>query len=94
MWGTSSPVDEFTGDLGDAIEATQIAGRRLVCLVAGNLSPGQFWTFATQSAISDRMHCGKQPWGWRNSRRSFITLSAFIERSRAELRENVMAVTP
>jgi hypothetical protein len=50
MWGTSSPGDKLTGDFGNAMEATQIAGRRLVCLVAGNLFTGQFWTFATQSA--------------------------------------------
>jgi hypothetical protein len=42
MWGTSSSDDELTGDFGNAIEATQIAGRRLVRLVAGNLSPGNF----------------------------------------------------
>ena len=42
MRGTSSPDDELTGDFGNAIEATQIAGRRLVRLVAGNLSPGNF----------------------------------------------------
>jgi hypothetical protein len=38
--------------------------------------------------MSDRMHCGKQPWGWHNSPpliHHFIGL--------AELRENVMAVT-
>jgi hypothetical protein len=42
MWGTSSPDDEFTGDFGNATEATRIAGRWLVRLVAGNLSPGNF----------------------------------------------------
>jgi hypothetical protein len=42
MWGTSSPDDELTGDFGNAIEATQIADRRLIRLVAGNLSPGNF----------------------------------------------------
>ena len=42
MWGTSSSDDEFTGDFGNAIEATQIADRRLVRPVAGNLSPGNF----------------------------------------------------
>ena len=40
--GTSSPDDELTGDLGNVIDATKIAGRRLVRLVAGNLSPGNF----------------------------------------------------
>jgi hypothetical protein len=39
MWGTSSPDDKLTGDLGNVIE---IGGRRLVRLVAGNLSPGDF----------------------------------------------------
>ena len=42
MWGTSSPDDELTGDFGNVIEATQIGGRRLVRLIAGNLSPGNF----------------------------------------------------
>ena len=42
MWGTSSPDDELTGDFGNAFEATQIADRRLVCLVAGNLSRRNF----------------------------------------------------
>ena len=40
MWGTPSPDDKLTGNLGNVIEATQIAGRRLVRLAAGKLSPG------------------------------------------------------
>jgi len=28
MWGTSSPEDKLTGDLGNVIEATSIGGRR------------------------------------------------------------------
>jgi hypothetical protein len=28
MWGTSSPDDKLTGDLGNVIETTQIGGRR------------------------------------------------------------------
>jgi hypothetical protein len=42
MWGTSSPDDKLTGDLGNVIESTQIGGRRLDRLTAGNLSPGNF----------------------------------------------------
>src|SRR6516162_4767715 len=42
MWGTSSPDDKLTGDLGNVIESTQIGGRRLVRLMAGSLSPGNF----------------------------------------------------
>jgi hypothetical protein len=30
MWGTSSPEDKLTGDLGNVIEATSIGGRRSV----------------------------------------------------------------
>jgi len=42
MWGTSSPDDKRSGDLGNVIESTQIGGRRLDCLTAENLSPGNF----------------------------------------------------
>jgi hypothetical protein len=42
MWGTSSPDDELTGDLGNVIEAAQIGGRRSNRLMAGKLSPGNF----------------------------------------------------
>src|ERR1700738_5090217 len=28
MWGTSSPEDKLTGDLGNVIEATSLGGRR------------------------------------------------------------------
>ena len=53
MWGTSSPDDELTGDLGNVIEATKIAGRRLVRLVAGNLSPGNFGLLQHYRHFSD-----------------------------------------
>src|ERR1700736_5126302 len=42
MWGTSSPDDKLTGDLGNVIESTQIGGRRLDCHMALKLSPGNF----------------------------------------------------
>src|SRR6266511_4465481 len=42
MWGTSSPDDKLTGDLGNVIETTQIGGRRSYRLTAGKLSPGNF----------------------------------------------------
>jgi hypothetical protein len=34
MWGTSSPDDKLTGDLGNVIESTQIGGRRSDCPMA------------------------------------------------------------
>jgi hypothetical protein len=60
MWGTSSPDDKLTGDLGSVIETAQSGGRRLVRVMAGKSSPGKFWTFTTVSAISGHMHCSKQ----------------------------------
>ena len=36
MWGTSSPEDKLTGDLGNVIEATSIGGRRSVFLQQEN----------------------------------------------------------
>jgi hypothetical protein len=42
MWGTSSPDDKLTGDLGKVIETTQIGGRRSDRRTAGKLSPGNF----------------------------------------------------
>jgi hypothetical protein len=42
MWGTSSPDDKLTGDLGNVIEATQIGGRWSDCLMARKLSSSNF----------------------------------------------------
>jgi hypothetical protein len=40
MWGTSSPEDKLTGDLGNVIEATSIGGRRSDFFAVGKLAPG------------------------------------------------------
>ena len=40
MWGTSSPDDKLTDDLGNAIEGTRISGRRWIFLTAEKLAPG------------------------------------------------------
>jgi hypothetical protein len=40
MWGTSSPDDKLTGDLGNVIEAISIDDRGSDCLAAGKLAPG------------------------------------------------------
>src|SRR5947209_2855869 len=42
MWGTSSLDDKLTGDLSNVIEATQGGSRRLIRVMAGKLSPGNF----------------------------------------------------
>src|SRR6266849_374419 len=53
MWGTSSPDDKLTGDLGNVIEATQIGGRRSDRLMAGKLSPGNFGLLQQYLPIPD-----------------------------------------
>jgi hypothetical protein len=40
MWGTSSPEDKLTGDLGNVIGATSIGGRRSDFFTARKLAPG------------------------------------------------------
>jgi hypothetical protein len=40
MWGTSSPEDKLTGDLGNVIEATSIGGRGSDFFTAEKLAPG------------------------------------------------------
>jgi hypothetical protein len=40
MWGTSSPDDKLTGDLGNVIGATSIGGRRSDFFTARKLAPG------------------------------------------------------
>jgi hypothetical protein len=40
MWGTSSPEDKLTGDLGKVIEVTSISGRRSDFFTARKLAPG------------------------------------------------------
>ena len=42
MWGTSSPDDKLTGDLGNAIEASQIGGCQSDRLMAEKSSPSNF----------------------------------------------------
>jgi hypothetical protein len=42
MWGTSSRDEKLTGDLGKAIKATRIGGRRSDRLMAGKSLPGNF----------------------------------------------------
>jgi len=42
MWGTSSPDDKLTGDLGNAFEAAEIGGRWSDRLLAVKLSSGDF----------------------------------------------------
>jgi hypothetical protein len=55
MWGTSSPDDKLTGDLGNVIESTQIGGRSVGLSYGVKIITGQFWAFATISAMNGLM---------------------------------------
>src|SRR5260370_31693698 len=57
MWGTSSPDDKLTGDLGNVIEATQIGGRRSDRLMAGKLSPGNFGLLQQYRHMAEQSPC-------------------------------------
>jgi len=59
MWGTSSPDEKLTSDLRNAIEGTQIGGRRSGRLAAGKLSPGNFGLLQQYLPRADLMHCSK-----------------------------------
>jgi hypothetical protein len=53
MWGTSSPDRKLTGDLGNAIESTEIDGRRSCRPLAGKLSPGDFRLLQQNRPVAD-----------------------------------------
>src|ERR1700730_2159447 len=64
MWGTSSPEDKLTGDLGSVIEATSIGGRRSDFFTAENLAPSnlrllqQYLPKADVGAVLGSEHSG------------------------------------
>src|SRR5258706_2671128 len=60
MWGTSSPTDKLTGDLGNVIEATQTGVRRSDRLPARKSSPGNFGLLQHNLPVSDI--CGAANW--------------------------------
>src|SRR6202048_2459573 len=53
MWGTSSPEDKLTGDLGNVIEATSIGGRRSDFFTARKLAPGNLGLFQQHRPEAD-----------------------------------------
>ena len=53
MWGTLSPDGKLTGDLGKAIESTEIDGRRSRRPLAGKLSPGDFRLLQQYRPVAD-----------------------------------------
>src|SRR5262249_38475272 len=57
MWGTSSPDDKLTSDLGSVIETAQIGGRRSDRLMAGKLSPGNFGLLQQYRPKADLPRC-------------------------------------
>src|SRR5262245_47778679 len=57
MWGTSSPDDKLTGDLGNAFEAAEIGGRWSDRLLARKLSSGDFGLLQQYRHFSDLGRC-------------------------------------
>jgi hypothetical protein len=66
MWGTSSPEDKLTGDLGNVIEATSIGGRRSDFFTSGKLAPGNLGLRAVQqkAALLDHLVSAGEQRGW------------------------------
>ena len=60
MWGTSSPEDKLTGDLGNVIEATSTGVRRSDFFTAEKLAPGNLGLLQQYLAMSGLVHRGKR----------------------------------
>src|SRR6516162_5750688 len=69
MWGTSSPDGKLTGDLGNAIESTEIDGRRSRRPLAGKLSPGDFRLLQQYRPVADARVAGTSVCNWIKFRR-------------------------
>jgi len=59
MWGTSSPDDKLTDDLGNAIEGTRISGRRWSFLTAEKLAPDNLGLLQQYLPQPDQVRCRK-----------------------------------
>src|SRR6478736_2131099 len=57
MWGTRSPEDKLTGDLGNVIEATSIGGRRSDFFTARKLAPGNLGFLQQYLPLGDLSKC-------------------------------------
>jgi hypothetical protein len=84
MWGTSSPEDKLTGNLGNVIEATSIGGRRSDFFYSKKIGAGQFGTFATISARSERA-TSRRLWPLLDEDRTSTCLKRFRECRYSEL---------
>jgi hypothetical protein len=60
MWGTSSPEDKLTGDLGNVIEATSIGGRRSDFFTVRKLAPGNLGLLQQYRPTTDSCAATKQ----------------------------------
>jgi hypothetical protein len=59
MWGTSSPEDKLTGDLGNVIEATSIGDRRSDFFTTGKLAPGNLGLLQQYRHFADQRSWGR-----------------------------------
>src|SRR3974390_1031205 len=61
MWGTSSPDRKLAGDLGNAIDSTEIDDRRSCRPLAGKLSLGDFRLLQQYRPDSDSLGPARVP---------------------------------
>src|SRR4029077_5843839 len=59
MWGTSSPEDKLTGDLGNVCEAPSVGDRGSDFFTAGKLAPGNLGLLQQYRPIAVVRRCSK-----------------------------------
>ena len=77
MWGTSSPDDKLTGDLRNVIAGTQIGGRQLDRLMAGELSPSELLQQCRRTASHSIRPVGVCLLGWSGQQCCGAVMRAF-----------------
>jgi hypothetical protein len=75
MWGSSSPDDKLTGNLGNVIQTTRIGGRPSDRFMAWELPPGNFGLFQQHRPIRDTV-----PFSRGRKQCSFTKLTAALTR--------------
>jgi hypothetical protein len=64
MWGTSLPEEQLAGDLGNAIGATSIGGRRSDFFTARKLAPGNLGLLQQYRHTADQGGCSGMSMKW------------------------------
>src|SRR5947207_4069420 len=87
MWGTSSPTDKLTGDLGNVIEAAQIGVRRSDRITATKSSPGNFGLLQHNRHETDVLCVPTNVCsGWKSGHAADITAKTGLDLSATSVR--------